>query len=488
MFLRRHRIDDEHQTTTIQYSGRTTTTTDPQDKVTTNITKVTGSVGRTKDDNGYYINFNQDAFGSLLSVTDSLSNTLRSMTYAYGLKAFRTSLADMDLGSRSYTPDALGEITSYSDGKGQSFSTTYDALSRPLVRTDPDLTTSWVWGTSATSFNIGKLQSITSTSDVDGAYSEAYGYDSAGRSITTTITIPNLAGTYVYTKTYDSTTGLLGTLQYPVSTSSYSLKLQYTYLHLFLQSVSDFNAPGTVFWTANNIIARGYVTKETLGNGVVTTRTYDNVTGWLSKIVAGVGGGSGIQNNAYLYDEMGNVTQRQDNNQGLTEDFFYDNLYRLDHSTLGGALNLQMNYDAMGDITSRSDVAAGAAWTYDPVHKHQVTQAGSSSYTYDANGNMNSRLSSPPNITWTSTNYPISIGGPGEASTWTYGPHGKIPIRLQLMGNRDGDTEAVPRLATIQGSFTWVGVSKMPSSAGLFPPIRAEPFGAIHRVGIDIAM
>jgi YD repeat-containing protein len=75
------------QTTTVQYSGRTTTTTDPQAKVTTQITQVTGKVGRTKDHNGYYVNFNHDAFGSLLSVTDSLSNTLRTMTYAYGIKA-----------------------------------------------------------------------------------------------------------------------------------------------------------------------------------------------------------------------------------------------------------------------------------------------------------------------------------------------------------------------------------------------------------------
>jgi RHS repeat-associated protein len=416
------------QTTTIQYTGRTTATTDPQSKVTTNITKVTGSVGRTKDNDGYYINFNRDAFGSVLSVTDSLSNTLRTMTYDYGLQAFRTSLADMDLGTRSYTVDALGELTSYSDGKSQHFSTTYDPLSRPLQRTDPDLTTTWVWGNSAASFNIGKLQSISSTNAQDGTYTEVYGFDSAGRPTTTTFTIPNLPVTYTYTKTYSATTGLLDTLQYPVSTSSYALKLQYGYSHLILQSVSDFNASTTVFWTANSINPGGQIAQETLGNGVVTTRSYDAVTGWLNNILAGVGSGSAIQNNAYLYDEMGNVTQRQDNNQGLTEDFFYDNLYRLDHSTLGGAINLQMHYDVMGNITSRSDVAAGAAWTYDPVHKHQVTQAGSSSLasSYDANGNMVGRLGSPPNIPWTSTNYPITVGGPGESSTWTYGPNGKI--------------------------------------------------------------
>ena len=436
------------QTTTIKYSGRATTTTDPQGKVTTNITKVTGSVGRTKDNDGYYVNFNHDAFGSILAVTDSLSNTLRTMTYAYGLKAFRTSLADMDLGSRSYTVDALGEITAYSDGKGQSFSTTHDALSRPLVRTEPDLTTTWTWGATAASFNIGKLQSIVSTSTVDGTYSEAYTFDSAGRPTTKSIMIPNVALVGNYTKTYNATTGMLDTLQYPLSTSSYRLKLQYGYAHGILQSISDFNAPTTVFWTANSANSRGQITQETLGNGVVTARSYDAVTGWLNSIQAGVGGGAGIQNNAYLYDEMGNVTQRQDNNQGLTEDFFYDNLYRLDHSTLGAAVNLQMHYDAMGNITSRSDVAGGATWTYDPVHKHQMTQAGISSfaYTYDANGNMNTRLSSTDHITWTSANYPSIVGGPGESTTWLYGPKRQVYMSYQQGPGGDESTYHYGRL------------------------------------------
>src|SRR4029077_17041117 len=199
---------------------------------------------RTKDIDGYYVNFNQDAFGAVLSVTDSLSNTLRTMSYAYGLKAFRTSLTDMDLGSRSYTPDALGELTSYTDGKGQSFSTTYDALSRPLVRTEPDLTTTGNGGTSAASFNIGNLQSIVSTNATDGTYSEAYAYDSAGRPTITSIVIPSDA-TDFYTKAYNATTGLLDTLQYPLSTASYSLKLQYAYANGILQSVADFNAPTT---------------------------------------------------------------------------------------------------------------------------------------------------------------------------------------------------------------------------------------------------
>jgi RHS repeat-associated protein len=81
-----------------------------------------------------------------------------------------------------------------------------------------------------------------------------------------------------------------------------------------------------------------------------------------------------------------------------------------------------MGYDAMGDITSQSDVAGGATWTYDPVRKHAVTQAGSSSFTYayDANGNATSRNGST--ITWTSYNYPSGVTTATETATFDYGP------------------------------------------------------------------
>jgi RHS repeat-associated protein len=412
------------QTSTVKYSGRTTTFTDPQAKVTTKIAKVTGSVGRTKDNNGYYVNFNHDAFGSVLSVTDSLSNTLRTMTYAYGLKAFRTSLSDMDLGSRSYTPDALGEITAYSDGKGQNFSAQFDALSRMTSRTEPDLTTTWTWGTTAASFNIGKLASVSSVA-TGGTHTDSYTYDSAGRLSDHTVVNPT-DGSRAFDFTYDATTGLLSTLTYPTS-PTFRLEAGYSYQNGILKSIFNAGTPSTIWWQATSTNPRGQITQEATEDlsthpQVVSTRTYDAVTGWLGSIQSGVSGGSTLQNEAYLYDEMGNVTQRQNNNLGLTENFFYDNLYRLDHSTLGGTLNLQMGYDAMGDITSKSDVAGGTTWTYDPTRKHAVTEAGSSSFTYayDANGNVSARNGSI--IGWTSYNYPSGVTTSTESATFDYGP------------------------------------------------------------------
>jgi RHS repeat-associated protein len=414
------------QTTTIQYSGRATTTTDPQAKVTTQITKVSGKVGRTKDHNGYFVNFNHDAFGSVLSVTDSLSNTLRTMTYAYGIKAFRTSLADMDLGTRSYTPNALGEVTTYSDGKGNSFSATYDALSRKTSRTEPDLTTTWTWGATAANHNIGRLSQVQSVSS-SGTYTKAFGFDSLGRPGSDTTTLPT-AGSFRFIYVYDTTSGLIHHIQYPPSfPAGTQLAVAYAFKFGILSELIDNNSPTTVFWRANSTNARGQITQETSEGlsgepQIVSGHTYDAVTGWLSTIQTGIGSGAALQNESYQYDEMGNVIQRQNNNLGLTENIYYDNLYRLDHSTLGSATNLQMGYDAMGNITSRSDVAGGASWTYDPTHKHQVTQAGSSAfaYAYDANGNVRSRNGSI--IGWTSYNYPAGVGTSTESATFDYGP------------------------------------------------------------------
>jgi hypothetical protein len=88
---------------------------------------------------------------------------------------------------------------------------------------------------------------------------------------------------------------------------------------------------------------------------------------------------------------VGNLTQRQDNNLGITENYYPDVVNRLDHTT--GPSPLQMHYDQMENISSRSDIGSNATWTYDPVHKHQVLTAGDNNHTYryDSNGNASNR-------------------------------------------------------------------------------------------------
>ncbi len=212
-------------------------------------------------------------------------------------------------------------------------------------------------------------------------------------------------------------------------------ELQYGYQNGILQSITDVrDSPNVTIWQANAVDAAGQITQDTLGNGLVTNRAYDSVTQWLSSVESGPGGGASIQNLSFLYDEVGNVTQRQDGIHNLSENIYYDNDYRLSYSTLGGTQNLSMTYDPMGNITNKSTVSNNATWTYDSVHLHQVREAGSAAYeyTYDANGNMTSWAGEP--ITWTSYNYPRQITDTSDTFTFSYAPDRSIWLEVQNGG------------------------------------------------------
>jgi RHS repeat-associated protein len=459
------------QSTVYGYAGRTSTTTDANMHTTTKITKVTGSLARTQDASGYFINFSHDAFGAITAVTDSQSNTLNSMTYAYGIGAFQITSKDADLGPTTNTYNALGELTNYTDAKGQQFGFGYDALSRLVTRTEPDLSTTWTWGNTATSYNIGQLQSVSAASSA-GTYSEAYTYDSKTRPSTQTITIPGDAA-YAYTETYN-TAGLLNTIKYPVSTSSYQLTLQYSYQNGILQKISDVSVggPTTVYWTANATNPSGQITQETLGNGVVVNHALDAITGWVTGIQAGLGGGSGLQKNAYLFDEVGNLTQRQDYISGVTENVFPDNLNRLGHTV--GDSSTQMTYDALGRVatweangatvnsTNYTNAQTGCSYYSDHAQPHAVrsnTQGTFTiSYCYDANGNMTAQIlggSTVMSASWTSFDQPNFISSGTNSSQFFY----------------DGNHQRYKQIASYGGAVentTYVGglLEKMGNASG----------------------
>lgn len=155
---------------------------------------------------------------------------------------------------------------------------------------------------------------------------------------------------------------------------------------------------------------------------MVTSRDFDAVTGWLYSIQSGLGGGNGLQYQSYLYDLVGNIRQRQEGSVPLIEDFYYDNLYRRDYTELNGVQNLDVTYDAAGNITNRSDVNGNASWTYHVTKKHAVASTGSGgvTFSYDANGNMTNRAGST--ISWTSYNFPFVLATSTETTTFYYGP------------------------------------------------------------------
>jgi RHS repeat-associated protein len=112
--------------------------------------------------------------------------------------------------------------------------------------------------------------------------------------------------------------------------------------------------------------------------------------------------GGAVHNQGYSFDTIGNVIQRQDFTQGVTENFAYDTLNRL-FSSSGTVVTRSFNYDrigntayAIGNITYKSDVGT---YTYPaptaalPHAVKSVDGAGNpntvtATYGYDPNGNL----------------------------------------------------------------------------------------------------
>ena len=322
--------------TSIYFEGLTTRTVDALGKQSTKIANVTGGLARSIDHDSHYQTFDVDAFGNGVQVSDSLSNTLQTITY--NVVGMKTAQSDMDMGGWTFTPNALGEVVSQTDAKSQNTTFGFDALGRLIWRTEAEGTSTFNFGTSATLKNIGRLESKSGA-----GYSESYLYDSFGRLQQTTI---NSDTTYSVDQAYN-TIGQLDSLTYPTSTSGYRLKLKYEYQYGHLRRVSDFNVPATGFWVANATDPRGAVIDENLGNGLQTFRGFDLVTGLIDSITTGPSGSGTIQNLSYAWDKVGNLTQRQDVRQSLTESFSYDNLHRLTSST--GPDSITLTYDADGE-------------------------------------------------------------------------------------------------------------------------------------------
>lgn len=414
----------------ISYRGLTTVATDELAKTKTVIRNAVGQVVRSVDHDSYYQQFSYEPFGNAVSVSDSASSNLQSATF--NVRGFRTASTDIDLGSWGYAYNALGEMTSHTDANGQTTSYTYDYLGRRTGRSEPapgggTISSQWAWGSDPASKNIGRLAYVfISGSGVD-SYFENYYYDSAGRASLTDYGLG--AATHSVNLSYSATTGLLESLEYPTSTAGYRHKIVYEYQNGMLRKVRDF-ANTVTYWQANAQDPRGNVTNETLGNGLVTSRGFDQATGLPSSIQTGPGGGGATQNLSYTWNLSGHLVSRSDANQSLTETFSYDNLYRLDYSQLNGSTNLDVSYAANGNISWRSDVGS---YTYHTSKIHAVATAGGLSYGYDANGNVTAKNGAT--AVWYATNQPKSLSNGAYSSTFEYSPDGNYWKQTATFGN-----------------------------------------------------
>src|SRR5262249_4232395 len=161
---------------------------------------------------------------------------------------------------------------------------------------------------------------------------------------------------------------------------------------------------------------RGQTTQLALGDGTEQDHTYNDSSELrLNQIRSFVNAnGTTLQNYTYSFDPSGNVTGVTDNvSTSLGATYTYDSLGQL-ISMVSGGTTYSYGYDNLGNLTTKE----GASQTYAGTGRgpHALATAGGLTYNYDANGNMSSR-SDGLAIAWNAENMPVQVSGGAATST-----------------------------------------------------------------------
>jgi len=413
------RVTQENSTatgiTSSVYDGLLTTITNANTQKTYQHKNVLGWTMWTEDHDLQRVTFEYDARGNLTKVTDPSSNIKEN---EYNLLDQKIKMIDPDMGTWEYEYNVLGELTKQWDAKtpkatnptSPTVEMQYDVLGRLVQRIEAEGTSNWTYDDPAISHSLGKLTHENSP----GSFIRNFTFDSVGRPSTTEMIIDGIPHTT--SLSYDSS----GRVDVQTYSTGYQVQNIYNSIG-FLERVRDANTPCTVHWEATQADEYGNITMLNMANGnILTARDFEDNSGRLFSINTNVGA---VQNLSYVYDSLGNLTERQEV-QGVTtlhEKFTYDNLNRLDTvEFVGVGTHTAATYDALGNITSKYNVGT---YSYTGAGPHAVSSTSgtlNASFTYDANGNM--ETGNGRTITWSSFNKPTQITANGNTVSFNYGP------------------------------------------------------------------
>lgn len=439
--------------TTMSYYGGTVRTIDDKGHDRFEEKDIDGKVARVTDALGAQVAFQYDAFGNLIQTKDPLQNAIVAV---FDIRGRKVQLNDPDAGLTEYQYNALGEVVWQRNANqravGQATTMSYDLLGRMTQRVEPEYVSNWIYD--SCDKGVGKLcESNTS----NGVRRRTF-YDALGRPSATRTDISG-APSFANSVSYDSVTGRIAGATYPTG-----LQVNYNYTAKgYLRTVTlattatispypstpggtplggaTFNA-GQMLWQAQSYTATGRVEEQLYGNGVSTRMSFDDSTGQIGSMVAGVGSATDVLNYTYGWDSINQLTSRADSNGdgvsgAVTDNLAYDELGRLKQYIVSApsipnlSRTVTIQYNALGSILYKSDVGA---FSYvnrgsGPSRPHAVQDVSgayfSASYSYDANGNVSTAdAGGYRSVSFTSFNLPDSQnglrGGNGTQYTWQY--------------------------------------------------------------------
>ena len=425
---------------TTAHTGLTTTTTNGEGQRHTETRNALGEVIRATDNAGAPVTHTYDAWGQVIETATGAGDDPVRVQWTYDARGRRTAVKDPDWTPKTdtarytYTWNGFDELITQTDRIGNEQVMTYDGLGRLKTRKDyapdgsdsdydPDLTGAATWTYDGAMNGLGQVQTVTDTAS---GYTREQDYDIHGRESVTTLTIETARfgserqKSYATRQTYDEYgrpyqffDARLETTRPEDQFTDNVTQVHYNargYAYQWTDGVQVNDKPRRTYREITALDARGQVTGETLGGGVVRTRrTHEAQSGRITGITHRNALLREVQTDSYGWDVLGNLdsrTSRRGNNT-IAETFTYDSLNRLTEAkgthtyhnpdtrtdTAKDLTAQTVRYNALGNITHKSDVGE---YTYDSNHPYAVSQTetldktATTYYNYDAMGNQTS--------------------------------------------------------------------------------------------------
>ncbi len=318
------------------------------------------SLNRVKtytDNNGSLIQLGYDAESNITSITDQ-NNNITNFSYDSLNRRKRMSYPGGSYNEMSY--DSKGNLITFRLTDASVITYQYDTLNRVKSRTLP--------GGEIISFTYDKLNRVLSATNNNGTVT--FTYDALNR--VTSESFDNRTVRYNY-----SISGRTQTIIYPDST----IVIKEFDARNRLVNISKDNVK-QVEYAYNNT---NQLTQKNLANGVKSIMEYD----FANRLIS-INTGD-LQQTLFTYDKEFNKTAiNRFNNSSLSEQFSYDNSYRLTNFKKGPAGNPVVQntytYDAAGNRISAN--LNTIATTYTVNNLNQLIGVNGLSFTYDGRGNL----------------------------------------------------------------------------------------------------
>ncbi len=365
-----------------------------------------------------------DAFGQLVQTQYGPAIS----TFAYNYAGQKVSMDDADMGTWSYTYNALGSLLTQTDARNETVCMGYDQLNRLTsksygVNCDTPVS-AYLYDQN------GQLGYRTGMIDVGANVSinSSWTFDLRGR-VTSETRVVN-GESFTASWQYNSADQMTR-MTYPSG-----MTLDYSYLPQGgTRSITGFQ---------NNlqVDALGRVTQRTLSNQTTTSYTYQpflEAANRLERILTNNTNYGVQQDYTYTYDALGNILSITDAAwERDVQTFTYDDMNRLLTSagTYQYSGQLYSSTTTYNPITGNIASKDGNTYTYSSTKPHAVIQAGARTFGYDANGNMTHE---------------------GGVPKFTYNPEGKLTTREGYAYSYDGDGKRVMELNPGGKTTIWVG-------------------------------